>query len=377
MAGSGSIWSRDVVSGTVTADDLEIDSGTLSIDAANNRVGMGTTAPGTQLQVESNTPYITLKNDTSENTPGGCESRLIFEDHGNNALGQIEVSHVGTSDDEKGQLVLSTNNDSGLQAALTIDEAQKVGIGTTDPTELLTLSAADAYIALQNTSNEHTDGSAETRILFVDHSPAPLAQIEGSHSGTSDDTKGKFTISTHTGSSLLAAVTVNENQNVGIKDAAPKVSLNVIHDYQASTFENQLADGEGGGRVLRYSPGADDSLTLGQLYFLHSDGTWDSTDASAIATGGTQLLGIGLGNARTAGCLMEGFIRIPSAEIEGTPGGGAVDGLPLFVSETAGHITFTQPTTGSAFVRIVGHAIDDDSSNVLIYFNPSHNHVLL
>ena len=74
---------------------------------------------------------------------------------------------------------------------------------------------------------------------------------------------------------------------------------------------------------------------------------------------------------------MEGFIRIPSTEIEGTPGSGAVDGLPLFVSETAGHITFTQPTTGSAFVRIVGHAIDDDSNDVLVYFNPSHNHVLL
>ena len=131
MAGSGSIWSRNVVSGTITAttitaDDLEIDSGTLSIDETNNRVGMGTTVPGTQLQVESNTPYVTLKNDTAENTAGGCESKVIFEDHGNNALGQIEVSHVGSSDDEKGQLIISTNNDSGLQAAITISEAQKV-----------------------------------------------------------------------------------------------------------------------------------------------------------------------------------------------------------------------------------------------------------
>jgi len=116
----------EVTATSVTSDDLEIDSGTLSIDATNNRVGMGTTSPGTQLQVESNTPYITLKNDTSENTDGGCESKVIFEDHGNNALGQIEVSHVGSSDDEKGQLIIKTNNDSGLQTALTISEAQKV-----------------------------------------------------------------------------------------------------------------------------------------------------------------------------------------------------------------------------------------------------------
>ena len=31
------------VTGTLTADDLEIDSGTLSVDASNNRVGIGTT----------------------------------------------------------------------------------------------------------------------------------------------------------------------------------------------------------------------------------------------------------------------------------------------------------------------------------------------
>ena len=36
---------------SVTSDDLEIDDGTLSIDAANNRVGVGTTAPAVALDV--------------------------------------------------------------------------------------------------------------------------------------------------------------------------------------------------------------------------------------------------------------------------------------------------------------------------------------
>ena len=31
----------------VTTDDLEVDGGTLSVDADNNRVGIGTRAPGT------------------------------------------------------------------------------------------------------------------------------------------------------------------------------------------------------------------------------------------------------------------------------------------------------------------------------------------
>ena len=86
-------------------------------------------AGGTKLQVSSSEPYVTLKNQTVENTSGGCESRIIFEDHGDNALGQIEVSHEGTSDDEKGAMIFSTNNDSGLQTALTISSGQEVGIG--------------------------------------------------------------------------------------------------------------------------------------------------------------------------------------------------------------------------------------------------------
>lgn len=164
---------------------------------------------------------------------------------------------------------------------------------------------------------------------------------------------------------------------LGVRDTAPKVSLNVVHDYNTATFENQLADGEGGGRVLRYSPGADDTLTVGQLYFLHTDGTWDQTNANAVATGASQMLGVGLGNARTAGLLMEGFIRIPSTEILNVPGSGAVDGLPVYVSTTVGHFDFTAPSGGGDFVRIVGHAIDDDSGDVLIYFNPSNNWVEL
>ena len=43
---------------TITADDLEVDSGTLSIDETNNRVGIGLTTPKTALTVEG---PVTLK----------------------------------------------------------------------------------------------------------------------------------------------------------------------------------------------------------------------------------------------------------------------------------------------------------------------------
>jgi hypothetical protein len=107
-------------------NDLEVDVSTLVADAVNDRIGIGDTAPGTTLQVKGEAPYVTIQNSTSENSDGGCESKIIFEDHANASLGQIEVSHSGSSDDTKGKMTLSTHTGSSLTVAVTIDEAQKV-----------------------------------------------------------------------------------------------------------------------------------------------------------------------------------------------------------------------------------------------------------
>ena len=114
------------------------------------------------VDVAGTAPDVTLRNSTSENTAGGCESKIIFEDHGDNALGQIEVSHVGTSDDEKGQLILSTNNDSGLQAALTISEAQAATFaGNVDITGGLSFDAGTAVTSI-DTDISSVSGSDDT-----------------------------------------------------------------------------------------------------------------------------------------------------------------------------------------------------------------------
>ena len=90
------------------------------------------------------------------------------------------------------------------------------------------------------------------------------------------------------------------------------------------------------------------------------------------------MLGIGLGApSQVAGVLIKGFMRIPSTEVLNLPGSGACDGLPVYVSTTAGHFDFTAPSGNNDFVRIVGYALDDDNGDILIYFDPDKTHVVV
>jgi hypothetical protein len=80
----------------------------------------------------------TLKNDTEEDTDGGRESTLIFkgEQSGGeiSTLAEIEASHDGTADDQKGDLIFKTNDGSDNDApteAMRIDSGQNLLVSTT------------------------------------------------------------------------------------------------------------------------------------------------------------------------------------------------------------------------------------------------------
>ena len=107
----------------------------------------------------------TLKNDTEEDTDGGRESTLIFkgEQSGGeiSTLAEIEASHDGTADDEKGDLIFRTNDGSDGASpteAMRITSQQRLGIGTTAPSEQLHISNADdAIVLVESTGSDATD----------------------------------------------------------------------------------------------------------------------------------------------------------------------------------------------------------------------------
>jgi hypothetical protein len=175
--------------------DLEVDGTTLVVDETNNRVGIGDANPGTLLQLSSTTTDLTLKNTTAENTDGGCESKIIFEDHANVALGQIEINHSGSSDDTKGKMILSTHTGSALTAALTINEAQKVtAAGDVQVTGDIILDDGGSLKEAGGTAAITFDGSGHvTKIGQDSPSSADVLTYDGSKWVASAPTVGDIT----------------------------------------------------------------------------------------------------------------------------------------------------------------------------------------
>jgi len=156
----------------------------------------------------------------------------------------------------------------------------------------------------------------------------------------------------------------NLQNRVGINTATPKTALSFVNDFATTTFENQLADGESGGDIMKYGTG---TTVAGELYYLHTDGAWADANANAVVSGADQLLGIALGtNPASHGMLLKGFAKIASTLVNGT----AAIGKAVFMSTTAGEYDFTKPSGSNDVVRIAGYCVDIDSSDILLYFNP-------
>lgn len=188
-----------------TTDDgvADNDKEKLRITSTGN-IGIGDNNPGTLVQVTGSAPYLTIKNNTAENTDGGCESKIIFEDHADATLGQIEVQHDGSSDDTKGAIILSTSDGSSLDAALTIDSNQlatfagsiAVG-GTVDGVDIAardsvhggTKVTADA--ALQRSGGTMT--GAISGIQFGNNGDANYNKLTNLTDGTADQDAVAFT----------------------------------------------------------------------------------------------------------------------------------------------------------------------------------------
>jgi hypothetical protein len=126
----------------------------------------------------------------------------------------------------------------------------------------------------------------------------------------------------------------------GLTTQIKKFSLNTSvldHDYSGETL----------------AATAHEAIAITDVCFMNSDGEWAIADASTESTA-AGLPGMATA-ASTAGgtliCLTDGLMR----DDDGF-GGAMTPGVTYYLSETAGDITSTKPSTTAAVVRPVGYA---------------------
>lgn len=110
------------------------------------------------------------------------------------------------------------------------------------------------------------------------------------------------------------------------------------------------------------------SSAIGDLVYLDSASTWQKCDANTLALY-NGLLGIAL-EVKASGAALR--VALPGSFIYSTTGFPTwTIGSPIYMSETAGSMTQTQPTTTDAAIRIVGWGVHADK----MYFYPSPDYI--
>ena len=180
------------------------------------------------------TPEVIIVNDTHEDTDGGREGKLTFKGQASGGeettLAQIQASHDGTSDDEKGDLIFKTNDGSDGASpteAMRIESDQQVLITTSADAKGLTIKNTGnnrPYLNLDANRSGAGNNLAQMNFKWNGTDVARIIAVAGADTTNKDD--AHITFGTASAGSVDERMRIDSGGNVGI-GVSPSQKLHI------------------------------------------------------------------------------------------------------------------------------------------------------
>jgi len=312
----------DMASTLTVAGDVTVDTDTLFVDVSSDRVGLGTTSPGTMLELkESSTgtgdDVIRLRGDgnNSDNTVLGALEWYNTDASGDQPGVVCRIEGVsGNSNGHMGELLFKTHDgsESGGEGSnpverMRIDNSGNVGIGTTSP---------DASLHVDDGTDISMSSTAAGQIKIGGNAYNAAIALDGSNMNIYHNSSSRGIV---LGTDETARMTIASGGNVGIGTTSPSALFTVMatdatpsiyavrndstiaanNTLMSLVARGDLGSGEIAGGTIQiradeeWVQGSDSGTRI--TFTTTTNGTWDS-DAERMRIDHNGNVGIGATN---------------------------------------------------------------------------------
>ena len=337
---------------------LTVDTTTLVVDAANNKVGVGTASPDGKLNVfsasagsvsaDADADELVLENSGNVGlsllTASTGESGIYFGNPGTNGQKDFYLKYYHESHATAGNRRAFTFNTSSTER-MRIDSSGRVGIGTTSPSNMLHISSSDPTIRLQD-----TDATGYCLINAASNSRIQIKADEGNNDANT-------TIEFHVDGS--ERMRIDSSGNVGIGTNTPSSYNSIMDDLVIAGSGDSgitIASGTTSEGSIAFADGTSGADTYrGWINYNHNSNflrfATDATERMRIDSSGN----VGIGTTS------------PTTPLAVHSDAGTVIKIDGDTSNTSRTLFFRSVGTGEGIVKSDGnmHFLQEDSSRYM------------